>query len=75
VVEIKTMKQRFTALLILISIFVVAQENYSQNLPKIEFKDTIYDFGELEYNSVANHEFKFKNVGKGPLIIKNTQSS
>ena len=60
--------------------FVIATSSFSQeainkNLPKIEFKVSVYDFGEIEYGSSGNYDFVFKNVGKGPLLIKNVKSS
>ncbi len=52
-----------------------SQEAINKNLPKIEFKVSVYDFGEIEYGSPGNYDFVFKNVGKGPLIIKSVKSS
>lgn len=52
-----------------------AQESYDRNLPRIEFENSIYNFGDIAYDSPGDCEFIFKNVGKGPLIIKNVSAS
>ena len=59
----------------MLSITVFSQNNIDRNLPKIKFETLIHDFGEIPFNSKAEYDFVFKNVGKGPLIIKNTQST
>ncbi len=69
------MKFKLITVILFTSLFSFSQELVENNLPKIEFQNSIFDFGEIEYNSVANHNFVFKNVGKGPLIIKSVQSS
>lgn len=38
---------------------------------KIEFKETIYDFGRIDQGQKVKHDFVFKNVGKGDLEILN----
>ena len=55
--------------------FLFSQNNVVENLPEIEFQKMIYDFGEIEYNGNGDCEFVFKNIGKGPLVIKNVKSS
>lgn len=45
------------------------------NAPKIEFKETEYDFKEVEEGPQAKHEFVFKNTGKEPLILSNVKAS
>jgi hypothetical protein len=71
---------RIAKLLFLMYIFfsmssVFAQNNEKQNWPKIEFETMVYDFGEIPYNSAGDHDFIFKNIGKGPLVINKVQSS
>ena len=60
---------------VFVSIISFSQETLNKNLPKIEFKVSIYDFGEIEYGSPGNYDFVFKNTGKGPLLIKSAKSS
>ncbi len=74
------MKQLFkTKYLIIASLLIVsvafAQDEEKKNWPRIEFENLVYDFGDIPYNSEGNYDFVFKNVGKGPLIIKKVQST
>jgi hypothetical protein len=41
----------------------------------IKFSSLEIDYGTIEHNADGNREFKFKNVGKEPLIIANCQGS
>jgi len=41
----------------------------------IKFTSLEIDYGTIEHNADGNREFKFKNVGKEPLIIANCQGS
>ena len=41
----------------------------------IKFNTLEIDYGTIEHNADGNREFKFKNVGKEPLIITNCQGS
>ena len=43
--------------------------------PKFEFKETVWDFGTIEEGESVEHTFKFKNVGKGDLVISNCSAS
>ncbi len=69
------MKQIFILVFLYVSTVVFSQEEINKNLPKIVFKEFIHNFGEIEYNSLAEYNFVFKNEGKGPLIIKNTKTT
>lgn len=42
---------------------------------KFEFKETAWDFGTIVEGESVEHTFKFKNVGKGDLIISNCSAS
>ncbi len=42
---------------------------------KIDFKETIHDFGELEFGGDGSFDFKFTNTGKSPLILENVRST
>jgi hypothetical protein len=44
-------------------------------LPKFEFKAKEHDFGKVIQGEVVSYSFKFKNVGKSPLIISNISAS
>ncbi len=43
--------------------------------PVFEFETEVIDYGEIAANSDGNRVFKFKNVGKSPLIISNVKGS
>lgn len=45
------------------------------NAPEMKFEKEVYDFGTIKQGEVVNYEFKFKNVGKEPLIITQAQGS
>jgi hypothetical protein len=42
---------------------------------RIEFKEPIHDFGEIEYGGNGTYEFKFINRGKSPLVLDNVRST
>ena len=46
-----------------------------EDLPKIEFKVTNYDFGAIVQGEKVSYVFKFKNVGKKDLIISGASAS
>jgi hypothetical protein len=41
-----------------------------ENAPKIEFKETTFDFGKQINDQELKHSFKFKNTGKSMLVIE-----
>ncbi len=43
--------------------------------PIFQFENEIIEYGDIAQNSDGNRVFKFKNIGQGPLIIKNIKSS
>jgi hypothetical protein len=43
--------------------------------PVFEFENEVIDYGEIAANSDGNRVFKFKNVGKSPLIINQVKGS
>jgi hypothetical protein len=45
------------------------------NAPQFKFENELFDFGEIAEGPQATHEFKFKNVGKEPLILSNVKAS
>lgn len=38
--------------------------------PRMVFKETAFDFGEVEEGEIATHIFKFRNIGTDTLYIK-----
>ena len=56
-----------------------AQESTSgsinPNVPRFKFDTEVLDYGTIEHNADGNREFKFKNVGKEPLIISEVHGS
>jgi hypothetical protein len=45
------------------------------NVAKMNFEETIYDFGEVDEGAVVKHVFEFTNTGKVPLVINNAHST
>jgi hypothetical protein len=45
------------------------------NAPVFEFETVVIDYGKIDLGSDGVRVFKFKNVGKSPLIIERIQSS
>ncbi len=43
--------------------------------PVFEFENQVIDYGEIAVNSDGNRVFKFKNIGKSPLIIASVKGS
>jgi len=42
-----------------------------ESLPKIQFKKTIHDFGDIVEGAKSTYSFKFTNTGKSNLVIAN----
>lgn len=47
----------------------------TSEVPEISFEEQVYDFGRIFTGESVKHEFKFKNIGKSELIIKDVKSS
>ena len=45
------------------------------NAPVFKFEKEVYDFGRVNEGDKVSYEFKFKNVGKSPLIISSASAS
>lgn len=43
--------------------------------PAFEFETEVIDYGKIDLNANGVRIFKFKNVGKSPLVINNIKSS
>jgi hypothetical protein len=54
---------------------VVADKKVDPNAPVFEFERKIVDYGAIEKGSEGVYDFKFKNIGKSPLIIANVKGS
>jgi len=44
-------------------------------MPKIEFDQDVFDFGELYQDESVSIEFRLKNVGDAPLLISSAKGS
>jgi hypothetical protein len=44
-------------------------------LSAIEIKADTYDFGKIKDGTVVEHVFKFKNIGKNELVLKDVKAS
>lgn len=76
------MKQILTLLFIsFLAITINAQEKkvtepvQDPNAPAFEFETEVIDYGKIALNADGVRVFKFKNVGKSPLVISNIKSS
>ncbi len=63
-----------------VSLGASAQENTAPqvanpNAPEIAFENDLHDFGTIKHGGNGVYEFKFKNMGKEPLIISNAAGS
>jgi len=47
----------------------------SPDAPIITFEREVYEFGKIEEGEKVQHDFKFKNTGKSPLIISNATAT
>ncbi|WP_443946376.1 DUF1573 domain-containing protein [Pedobacter sp. AW1-32] len=47
----------------------------SADAPAIVFERDIFDFGKIKQGEKVQHEFKFKNTGKSPLVISNATAT
>jgi hypothetical protein len=61
--------------LITISCSEKSGDKAGRKAAKIDFKETIHDFGEIEFGGDGSFDFKFTNKGKSPLILENVRST
>lgn len=52
-----------------------AQELTLTAEPKIEFEETLYNFGKVTQGDTVEHTFKFQNIGSAPLKILSARGS
>jgi hypothetical protein len=50
--------------------FLLLPVLYCEAKPKVQFLETIYDFGVMNKESAMRHTFIFKNTGSSPLVIE-----
>ena len=53
----------------------VVEKVQDPNAPAFEFETEIIDYGKIDLNADGVRVFKFKNIGKSPLVITNIKSS
>lgn len=51
------------------------QKTVAENAPVFKFEKEVIDYGEIEKGSNGMRVFKFKNIGKSPLIISNVRTT
>ena len=64
---------KMVSLTLLVSTFCVLA--LAEQTPKIEFEQTVYDFGNISQIEAVTGTFKFKNVGEGVLKLQQPTSS
>ncbi len=47
----------------------------AQQTTKIEFEESLHDFGRINKGDMVGHVFKFKNTGEAPLLIVDAKAS
>lgn len=55
--------------------FAATPKSNGQTQPKIEITPNFYDFGDIEFGTIAKQTFKVKNIGNQPLEIKRVATS
>jgi len=63
------------AICCLITPSIWGQQQPNPNTPEITFDNTVFDFGTIPFNGVAEREFTFTNTGNSPLLIQNCVAS
>lgn len=74
------MRIAFTLLiaLVLIGGVIHAQDEKAAEFtdgPKIEFVNTVHDFGKNPQGTPVSHAFVFRNEGNAPLVLQNVKAS
>lgn len=54
---------------------IANQRLTDSTLTSIEFAEEIFNFGDITEGDKVTHEFKFKNTGKNPLVIRGAKAS
>ena len=78
-VNLENMRSLFAAAISLVVFGVYAQEapvfEKPENGPKITFKESSFDFGDITQGDVVEHVFEFENTGNEPLILANVMTT
>ena len=45
------------------------------NAPAFKFEKEVYDFGQIKEGEKVTYDFKFRNIGKSPLIISSATAT
>ncbi|MFQ6069412.1 MAG: DUF1573 domain-containing protein [Candidatus Aminicenantales bacterium] len=62
-------------LLSMVSVLLMALMLLAEKGPRIEFKETSFNFGQVEQGRILTHVFKFTNAGDETLVIEKVRSS
>jgi len=54
--------------------FLLLPVLYCDAKPKVQFMETVYDFGTVKQESAVKHTFSFKNTGNSKLIIERVKA-
>lgn len=63
------------ALSLMVSFVFAQAADQNPNAPKIEFEESVIDYGTIEQGADGKRVFTFTNTGKEPLIITNAKGS
>ncbi|WP_254527983.1 MULTISPECIES: DUF1573 domain-containing protein [unclassified Sphingobacterium] len=47
----------------------------NDGIGKMQFEETVYDFGKIKEGEVVKHVFKFENTGTSPVILSQVSAS
>lgn len=47
----------------------------NDGIGKMEFEETVYNFGKIKEGEVVKHVFKFENTGTSPVILSQVSAS
>ncbi|MTI32714.1 DUF1573 domain-containing protein [Xanthovirga aplysinae] len=61
--------------LFLVTQVIAQEEQKEEDGPKIAFKDSKHDFGDIHQGDVVEYTFKFANEGNEPLVLSNVTTS
>lgn len=76
--KIKVTSSVLILILILFAFTSVAPANSDKGdpaAPRIDFRETAYDFGDIITGAEAVHYFVFTNSGESPLVVLNVRAS
>jgi len=69
------MKKTSTLLAALLTLGLLCESTRAQGVPKIQFDQTVYDFGATSQVTTVSGVFKFKNTGDGVLKMEKPKPS